>query len=103
MQTFSHFLDFLRSSQREWHFDLFSSIVTLVFIPLGLVVLRTASRAVRVWAKYAIDGTMYWLSRSIMHSLASGLSLSKYCRLQLEADTQFLHVPSRFDTKLEVD
>src|SRR5882757_2040541 len=100
MQTF---LQFLRSLPQEWHFDLFSSIVTLVLIPLALLVLRIASRALRVWAQYAIDGIMYWLSRSIMHSLASGLSLSKYCRLQLDSDSRFLHVPSRFDTKLEVD
>jgi hypothetical protein len=99
MQTLSHFIP----SSRVWHFDLFSSIVTIVVIPIILLILRIVSKSVRAWTRYAVDGVMYWLSRWMLHSLASGLSLKRYCSLQLETDSRFLYVPSRFDTKLEVD
>ena len=46
---------------------------------------------------------MYWVGRLLIHSLAARFSLSRYCRLQLQRENKYIHVPSRNEVKLEID
>ncbi|MBB5643930.1 hypothetical protein [Pedobacter cryoconitis] len=81
-----------------------SVVCTLLFIPVFLVLKRLVVNYVKEWSEYLIDGSMYFLSRHIKQSLASSLSLKRYCKLQLGNESiKFLNIPSSFDLCLDID
>jgi hypothetical protein len=87
----------------HWRFDPMTAFLTIVIIPLGYMVLRLIAKYLKDWLSFLLDGLLYALSRVIMHSLASRLTLRRYCIILLASDNRFLHVPSRYDIKLSVD
>lgn len=88
---------------QNWKFDIRTAIITLVAIPLGYYLLRIILKYLKSWSGYLLEGAMYWISRSVKHSLAGALTLRRYSRLQLTSRSQYLHVPSSLDIKLDID
>ena len=87
----------------NWSFDLKSSIITLIIAPAALFAAAILKGYIKRWISYILEGLLYWISRSFKRSLASALTLKRYCRLRLAEDNQFLFVPSSQDFKLEID
>lgn len=81
---------------------LITAVTTIVSMPLLLMSLKIVARHATKWVDTAIDGVFYWLSRYILHGIASRMSLKAYCRLLLSS-TRFVPVPSARDINLEID
>lgn len=77
----------------KWKFDPLSAVATLIVLPVILALLKAIGKSIKQWALYAVNGALYWLSRSVLRSLSAQLSLRKYCSLQLAAENRFLYVP----------
>jgi hypothetical protein len=87
----------------KWHPDLKTAVITVVLVPVGLLILRTVARLLKLWTAFLLEGALYWISRFVIRSLAARLTLRRYCRLLLKGDNGTLYVPSRSDIKLNVD
>jgi hypothetical protein len=88
---------------REVHLDPISILVTVLVLPLVYAFIRIIRNYLKIWGTYFLDGTLYWLSRSVIHSLAGRMTLKRYCRLQLQKENKYLYVPSKHDVKVEID
>ncbi len=77
--------------------------MTLLGTPLILYFIGIIRRNIKSSGTYALEGGMYWASRSLKRSLAGSLSLKQYCRLRLADENQYLFVPSSLDIKLHID
>ena len=80
---------------RGIHLDPLSVLVTLLVLPLIYAFLRIIRNYLKSWGAYLLQGALYWLSRSVIHSLAGRLTLRRYCDLQLQKENKYLYVPSR--------
>jgi GTPase SAR1 family protein len=87
----------------RWKFDFRTALIMMVVTPLLIFLLKIVLKHLKRWSGYLLEGAMYWFSRSIMHSLSGALTLRRYCRLQLAAWNQYLHVPSSLDITLDID
>jgi hypothetical protein len=87
----------------SWHLDIPTLLVTLLALPLTTYFVGILRKHGKIWGAFAIEGTMYWLGRLLIHSMAARFSLSRYCRLQLQKENRYMHVPSRSEVKLEID
>lgn len=88
---------------KSWKPDLMSVFLTAVIVPLGYFLIRILLRHFKHWSGFLLEGMLYWLTRIIRHSMASALTMKRYCRLQLSGGNQYLHVPSRGDVKVQID
>ncbi|WP_316844480.1 NACHT domain-containing protein [Pedobacter psychrodurus] len=89
---------------KGFNLDIKSVLLTLIALPLLMVIRRVVIRYVKEWGEYTIDGVMYLLSRYIKQSVASSLSLRRYCKLQLGNDSiKYLHIPSSRDLTVDID
>lgn len=87
----------------NWHFDVKSAVLSVVGLPLALYFLAILRKNLKSLGTYALEGVMYWVSRSFKHSLAGALTLKQYCRLRLAEENRYLLVPSSLDIKLPID
>ena len=85
------------------HLDIPTLFFTLLVVPLFIYFIGILKKHGKAWGGYLIEGLMYWTGRLLIHSLAARFSLRRYCRLQLQKENQYVHVPSRNDIKLEID
>lgn len=90
-------------SLSSWEFDPFSGILSLIVIPLFLFLAKIVLDHLKDWSSYALEGILYWFSHVLKHSFAAGLSLKRYCRLQVKGQNQYLHVPASSEVVLEID
>jgi hypothetical protein len=88
---------------RNWHFDIPTLLLTLLALPLITYFIGILRKHGKAWGGYLVEGACYWFGRFLMHSLSARFSLRRYCRLQLQKENQYLHVPSRNDVKLRID
>jgi hypothetical protein len=88
---------------KYWKFDPVTAILTVVFAPLAMFLLKVVVKHLKELSSYIIEGGMYWISRFVKHSLAGALTLRRYCRLQLAGQNRYLYIPSSDDLKLEID
>lgn len=80
-----------------------TAIFMFFILPLGIFLGKTILQYLKEWGSYFVEGILYWLTRIFKHSVAGTLTLKRYCRLQLSGQSQFLHVPSTKDVKLNID
>jgi GTPase SAR1 family protein len=64
---------------------------------------KTLQQALNDKIKFAVDGIIYNLSLPISKTVASALTLRRYCTTQLSGTTQFLSVPGTKDINLPID
>lgn len=88
---------------QNWSLDIKSVAVTILAIPLIAIFVTIIQKYIKEWGTYLIEGLMFHISKYVRGSLAGRLTLKHYCRLRLEEDNRYLHVPSSLDIKLEVD
>lgn len=79
-----------------------TAFTTILLMPLIVRVFKLLGQHARSWLDVAVDGSLYWVSRFILHSLAARVSLKAYCRLLL-ASTRHVPVPSTRDINLDLD
>lgn len=92
-------LEFLKSIS----FDFGSFIMGTLVIPVSLVLGRKIYTTLKDWSVYTLDGILFWSARIFKLNLAARLSLTRYCRMQLEGFTRYLQVPATTDISLEID
>ena len=61
----------------KWKFDPLSAVATLIVLPVILALLKVIGKSIKQWALHLVNGGLYWLSRSVLHSLSAQLSLRK--------------------------
>ncbi|MFD2968798.1 NACHT domain-containing protein [Sphingobacterium bambusae] len=89
---------------KSFRIDFTSVALTVIAIPLLMVLRKVVIKYVKDWGEYAIDGMMYFISRHIKQSVASSLSLKRYCKLQLGNEAvKYLNVPSTRDLNIDID
>lgn len=89
---------------KNFHFDWRTSLFTLSSASIVVFLIKIIKRHIKEWTAYLIEGVMYALSKYVKHSLAGALSLKRYSRIQLAVEKfKYLHVPSSFDIKLNID
>lgn len=89
---------------KKWHFDLLSSMLSVIFLPFLVYFLSAAKRLVFYWGRYVVDGILYKVSGFANAHLAAIFSIKKYARLKLSGENKYLYVPSNsLDVKLELD
>jgi hypothetical protein len=84
-------------------FHLPTALWTVILAPLAYFLGRILLSWLKTQGAYAVEGILYWLARSLRRSLASTLTLRRYCRLQLQAGSKYLSVPAAHDVPLEID
>ncbi|MEW5923939.1 MAG: NACHT domain-containing protein [Candidatus Zixiibacteriota bacterium] len=92
-------MDFFRQRQ----FDPLTALVTIIVIPIFILILRRVYWLLKNISIYAIDGLLYFLGRFVFHSLATTLSLRRYCKIQLAGNNKYLPVPGGNDIFLNID
>lgn len=98
--SFKSIIDFFKN----WHFDLRSSVITILAIPILLIIKKVVLKHVKEWTEYAFEGLMYFISKHIRQSLAATLSMKRYCRLQLANERiRYLNIPSSRAINLDID
>ncbi len=81
-----------------------TSFIAVILTPFLYYLLNQVKIFLKKWGAYTIEAVEYTFSRSLNRSLASSATLRRYCRLRLEEDNRFLHVPSTsLDIKLDID
>ena len=81
-----------------WHFDILSSFITLVIVPLLIFAVNIFMKAFKSWILYYLEGVIYITGKVIRKSIALSLTLKKYSRLQLGNDRyRYLYIPSRLN------
>src|SRR5258707_9322859 len=76
-----------------FHMDPFTAFAVLGLGVFTVVVARTG-RFLRYWTGVILDWLAWVGSRFLRKTLASRVSLRRYCRLELNSDAnRFLHVP----------
>lgn len=86
-----------------WHFDPLTALLVMVFLPVLLYLCKILVKNLKDWGGYALDGILYWVGRTLKHTLAASLTLKKYCNLLLKGSYRHLHVPSRSEITLDID
>ena len=99
MDVFKAVADFLA----HWQPDLPSIVFTLVAMPVALFLGRILLNQAKQITRYLIEGLIYFTARSIRHSIAANMSLTKYCRSRLQGEERNLYVPSTIDITLDID
>lgn len=87
----------------DWSFDPVTAFVTAVFVPLGLYILKLLVRHLKEWTGFLLEAILISLGRIVKRSVASRVSLRKYCRLQLAGQSQHLIVPTSQGAPLDID
>lgn len=88
---------------KNWHPDTLTSLLTLAVTPVLIVLMLSIRRFLRNTATFFIDGLLYYAARPIDQKMSAGLSLRRYCYLQLSGPSRFLNVPGAKDVSLETD
>ena len=83
--------------------DPWSIFVTVIALPLLVSLGVGIRRGLKAWGSFGLEGVHYYFNRYLIHSMASRLSLKRYCRLQLAGRSRLLTVPAREDFSLETD
>lgn len=97
------FTDIFKSFFSGWKFDPKSAIVTLLLSPVIIALILKTRKFVIKWLDYTLEAIFFYGAKTIKHAVAEKFALKKYCRLCLNDDNKYLHVPSSLETKLEVD
>lgn len=88
----------------NWVFDPLTALITALVLPLLYLLRNIILNNLKGLTSYLAEGIMYWLSRSVKHSLAGALTLKRYCRLQLGNEKYlYLQVPSTTEITLNID
>jgi len=83
----------------DWKTALIVGILSPVLLHIG----RRIAPHVKTGIATIVDALVYALTPILRRSISARLSLRRYCKLQLAGQSRFLHVPSRFETKLDID
>jgi GTPase SAR1 family protein len=86
-----------------FRYDIRSAVITIVVAPVVGYLLIILAKYLKFWSKYAIEGVLYWVSRTLKRSIAAAFTLKRYCDLRLAEENKFLYVPSGLDIKLNID
>ena len=92
-------MEFLRS----WKPDIITFIITFILSPLIIYIAKKTLEFLKKVTGFVIEGIFYWVGRTLKQSIATRLSMKKYCSLLLDGPSKFLHVPARTDVSLETD
>jgi NACHT domain-containing protein len=93
----------LKTLLTKWHLDPLTAVVTIVVAPILYALLKIFAGHLKRFLSYLLEGLLYAANRFLWSSLATSLSLTRYCRLQLSSETRHLFVPSSRDIKLDLD
>lgn len=97
-------LSFLNPITDRIRYDIGTGVVTIIMLPLLYLVLRKVFSFLKRLLTYILDWLTWSASRTLFHSLASRISLRRYCAEQLtHARTRYLRVPGTVDVALETD
>jgi NACHT domain len=87
----------------SWHFDILSSFITLIVVPLLIFVLLIIKKPLFAGTKYILLGAIYYISARLNKAAAARLSLRRYARVHLAGSSRYLFVPAAQDIHLEID
>jgi hypothetical protein len=97
LSLFGEALDKLR-------YDITTGVITIILLPLAYLILRKIFSILKKLFSYLLDWVIWSIGRSVFHTLASRISLRRYCAEQLlNARTRYLRVPGAGDVALETD
>jgi len=88
---------------RNWHTGIGTYILTFVLIPMGISLYKLLASRVKAFGSYLIDGLLYYPGLLAGRAVAARVTLTRYCRLELEKGSKFLYIPSSRGSTVEID
>ena len=87
----------------NWSFDPVTALITAIGAPAALLIAKLVARHLREWVGFLLEAILINLGRIFKRSVASRVSLRRYCRLYLAGQSQYLSVPTSHGTSLHID
>src|SRR3954452_18623291 len=87
----------------ELKFDPLTFLITTLILPAVVALVAILRRQFKPFLTSLIEGIFLHVFNYLGPKVARALTLRWYCRIRLAGENRYLHVPSRTDTKLEID
>jgi len=87
----------------DWKFDPISGVLAMFFAPAFFAAFLMVRRSAKSGLSYVVNGVLFGLSPILTRSASARLSLKKYSSIQMAGESQYLHIPSYDEIRVNID